>query len=74
MSPSEIRRKGLEALARSLGPVGMVRFLQQFDKGSGDYTQARRQRLKDLTVRQIAEEVEQERKKRRRRDSWGRKA
>ncbi|MBO0697092.1 MAG: hypothetical protein J2P46_01740 [Zavarzinella sp.] len=38
----EIRRKGLEALRRELGPAGMVRFLQQFDRGSGDYARERR--------------------------------
>ena len=27
-----------EALAHELGPVGMVRFLQQFETGRGDYT------------------------------------
>lgn len=38
-----VRRAGVAALARELGPVGMVRFLQQFETGSGDYT-AERQR------------------------------
>lgn len=33
----EIRRKGLEALRRELGQAGMIRFLQQFETGSGDY-------------------------------------
>jgi hypothetical protein len=37
----EIRRKGLEVLRRELGPAGMVRFLQQFDRGSGDYARER---------------------------------
>ena len=37
----EIRRRGLEALRRELGPAGMVRFLQQFDRGSGDYARER---------------------------------
>jgi len=38
MTLNEIRREGLKALAEKLGPVGMVRFLQQFDTGQGDYT------------------------------------
>lgn len=41
MPMEEIRRRGLDALARELGPVGMVRFLQQFETGSGDYTAER---------------------------------
>jgi hypothetical protein len=43
-----IRRQGLEALARELGPVGMVRFLQLFENGSGDY-------VKDRQDRELAE-------------------
>jgi len=30
-----------KALAKSLGSVGMVRFLQQFDNDSGDYARER---------------------------------
>jgi hypothetical protein len=45
MPLEEIRRLGLEALGRQLGPVGTVRFLQQFDTGQGDYTAARHQWL-----------------------------
>jgi hypothetical protein len=40
----DIRRQGLEALARELGPVGMVRFLQLFENGSGDYVKERHER------------------------------
>jgi hypothetical protein len=36
-TPDEIRRRGLAALRRELGRRGMIRFLQQFEKGSGDY-------------------------------------
>ncbi|HEX2210010.1 MAG TPA: hypothetical protein VHG93_20205 [Longimicrobium sp.] len=44
VSGDEIRRAGLDVLLRELGVVGMVRFIQQFDPGSGDYT-AERARL-----------------------------
>ena len=37
----QIRRKGLAALRRELGEAGMVRFLQQFENGSGDYAHER---------------------------------
>ena len=37
----------LATLATVLGPVGMVRFLQQFETGSGDYTAERHQWLPD---------------------------
>ena len=34
----EIRQIGLQALKEALGPVGMVRFIQQYENGNGDYT------------------------------------
>jgi hypothetical protein len=37
----EIRRRGLLALRQELGRAGMIRFLQQFETGSGDYAQER---------------------------------
>ena len=38
MSLNQIRKTGIVALTQTLGPLNMVRFLQQFDTGSGDYT------------------------------------
>ncbi len=38
----EIRIAGLAALRRQLGRVGMIRFLQQYETGSGDYARERR--------------------------------
>ncbi|MCL1946101.1 MAG: hypothetical protein FWF51_02970 [Chitinivibrionia bacterium] len=35
---TQVRRIGLSALKKALGAVGTVRFIQQFDSGSGDYT------------------------------------
>jgi hypothetical protein len=37
----QIRRKGLIALHRELGKSGMIRFLQQFETGAGDYSRER---------------------------------
>jgi len=34
---NDIRREGLEALRKRLGRAGMIRFLQQFETGVGDY-------------------------------------
>ncbi len=34
----EIRNEGLKALRKALGPVGMARFIQQYENGEGDYT------------------------------------
>jgi hypothetical protein len=38
---NEIRRRGLQALRRELGQTGMIRFMQQFETGSGDYARER---------------------------------
>jgi hypothetical protein len=37
----QIRRKGLAALWRELGRAGMIRFLQQFETGTGNYARQR---------------------------------
>lgn len=57
MSPAIIRKTGLEAVAKKLGPVGMVRFLQQFETGYGDYTRERRHLIKDMDIHEIVEEI-----------------
>jgi len=41
MTQEEIRERGLQALRRELGPVGMIRFMQQFETGRGDYARER---------------------------------
>ena len=57
---AEIHRRGLDALKEALGPVGMVRFLQQFYLGSGNYTQERELWLEGLTVKDIVREINQQ--------------
>ena len=61
VSPAQIRNRGLEALAKALGPVDMAYFLQQFDTGSGDYTRDRGQWLKDITIQDAAGEIKRQR-------------
>ena len=48
----EIKKIGLHALKEALGPVGMVRFIQQFENGTGDYTLEKYQKP-DFTVEEI---------------------
>jgi hypothetical protein len=57
MTLEQIHTKGLEALSRDLGPVGLVRFLQQFEMGHGDYTSERHLWLGERTVEDLAEEI-----------------
>lgn len=54
----EIRREGIEALTDRLGPAGMIRFLQQFDSGTGDYTQDRSQWLGAVSAEEVQESIE----------------
>jgi hypothetical protein len=61
MSPAVIRKTGLEAVAKKLGPLGMVRFLQQFETGLGDYTKERNQWLKDMDIPDIVKEIKKKR-------------
>jgi hypothetical protein len=51
-SPVEIRRAGLQALKEALGPVGMVKFIQQYENGNGDYTKEKYDQ-EDLTIDEI---------------------
>lgn len=57
LNPTIARRAGMEALAKALGPVGMVRFLQQIEMGSGDYTKEREELLKGMSVKSIVKEI-----------------
>ncbi|MBR1742522.1 MAG: hypothetical protein IJ733_11790 [Lachnospiraceae bacterium] len=37
--PSEVHQSGTEALVKALGPIGMARYLEEYDNGgTGDYT------------------------------------
>ena len=57
MALSDIRRAGIEALFRELGPVGAIRFLQQYETGSGNYSEDRHQWLGNPSVGEIAEKI-----------------
>lgn len=57
LSLYEIRTVGFEALLRELGPAGAIRFIQQYETGSGDYTRDRRKILPKKTVREIGKEI-----------------
>ena len=46
-SQSELRSRGFRALVEALGWANAVRFLRQYDPGSGDYTEERRFLLPD---------------------------
>ena len=51
-NPVEIRNVGIKALQEALGPVGMVKFIQQYDMGYGDYTKEK-QEQQDISLDEI---------------------
>jgi hypothetical protein len=61
MTLEQIRLTGLKALSRDLGAVGLIRFLQQFETGYGDYTAERHLWLRERTVQEITQEIERQR-------------
>jgi hypothetical protein len=49
----ELNKRALRAVARELGPAGFVRFLQQYEGGTGDYTRDRHKILSHVTGEQL---------------------
>jgi len=62
MTLEQIRRMGMKALIERLGPAGMLRFLQQFELGSGDYSKERHTWLGEADVKTLAREIRRRRK------------
>ena len=49
-----LRQAGLNILTHELGPVGLIRFLQQYESGIGDYSKERHQLPPSLGGKLIA--------------------
>jgi hypothetical protein len=62
LNPADLRTAGCKALADALGPLGMARFLRQFEQGNGDYTRDRKKLLGNPSVRTIARRVRSRKK------------
>jgi hypothetical protein len=60
---NQLREKGISVLTESLGPVDAIRFLQQYDAGSGDYTAERRRILGTPTVDEVLHKIKARRKR-----------
>ena len=61
MSLEQIRIAGMEALVRELGVIGMVRFLQQFETGHGDYSKDRHTWLDNQDLNTIVKRIREKR-------------
>lgn len=62
-TPEQIVAAGIEALVRELGPVGMARFLQQFETEAGDYTRERQAWAESATVDALVNDIRARRSK-----------
>ena len=49
----DVRREGFEALRDRLGRTEMIRFLQQFETGRGDYSKERHEWVDKITLEDI---------------------
>ena len=63
---ADVDRRAREVLTRDLGIVDTLRFLSQFQAGSGDYTAERGKWLDDLSLEEIVSGIKDRRRKPRR--------
>ncbi len=61
LTPAEIRKAGWEALREKLGPAGTLRFILEYDRGEGNYTELRKKLFKGKTVRDIIQDMKKDR-------------
>lgn len=54
----EIQEKAFHLLHQQLGISDLIRFMQQYDKGYGDYTRDRNTWQKEYTVDSLFDEIE----------------
>ena len=59
MTDEQILELGFKALVDKLGPVGMVRFIHQFQDGTGDYTEERQQWVGMSDIETLAKQIQQ---------------
>ena len=49
----ELNKRALRAIAQALGPAGLIRYLQQDEGGTGDYTKDRHKWLDKVSIEEI---------------------
>jgi hypothetical protein len=59
-TPAEVRREGWKALREKLGPAVALRFMLDYEKGEGDYTELRREIFKGKSVKDIVNDMKKE--------------
>ncbi|PSQ81575.1 MAG: hypothetical protein BRD46_01805 [Bacteroidetes bacterium QS_8_68_15] len=56
-----INEEALQLLMQELGVANTARFIQQFTTGTGNYTEERKEQLKDWTLDDVLEETKRRR-------------
>lgn len=60
LTSAEVRRAGWEALTERLGPAGALKFILDYDRGEGNYTELRKKIFRGKTVVDIVEDMKNE--------------
>ncbi|MBF0237159.1 MAG: hypothetical protein HQM12_05580 [SAR324 cluster bacterium] len=60
-SDHQIKLLGIEAIKNELGVLGLIRFMQQFDTGSGNYTEERHEWQDHYTVDSLIQAIKKQR-------------
>ena len=60
LTPVEIRRAGWEALKDKLGPASAMKFILDFDRGEGNYSELRKKIFSRKTVNAIIQDMKEE--------------
>ncbi len=63
LTGEQIRNRGLAALRKELGRAGLVRFLQHFEAGTGDYTKQRATLLDSISIESLRVRVRRKTKR-----------
>ena len=53
----QVRQTGIQVLNRELGPTAMIRFLQQYERGYGDYSKERHEWIDNFSVTDIVAQI-----------------
>ncbi|TDA65901.1 hypothetical protein E0765_04575 [Sulfuricurvum sp. IAE1] len=59
LTPVEIRRAGWEALKEKLGPASAMKFMLDFDRGEGNYSELRKEIFGGKTVNAIIQDMKE---------------
>lgn len=57
ISDTELKKKALTLLTRSLGAANTIRFLSLYNIGKQDYMEVREELFKDMSARQVFNEA-----------------